>query len=97
MAQHAPLREHRHQVVERVDRMDAGQRQRLAGIDAANERVRIRAADERDMQHTRQRDVVEVAALAGEQRQVLAAGRLAPIIVIVRRGVTTDLTTFPRS
>ena len=79
MAQHAPLDQHRREIVEREHRVHAGQRQRVARVDSADQRMRMRAAHERGMQHAGQRDVVDEAALAGEQGPSSRRGRRAPI------------------
>ncbi len=46
----------------------------VARIDAADQRVRMRAAHERGMQQPGQRDVVDEAAVAGQQRPILEPG-----------------------
>ena len=50
-----------------------GQRQRVARVDPRGSRMRMRAAHERRVQHAGKRDVVDEAALAGEQGAVLEA------------------------
>ena len=62
-------------VVEREHGMDARQGERRLLVDAADQRVRMRAAHERDVQQAGQRDVVDEAALAAQQRFVLEAFR----------------------
>ena len=61
-------------IVEREHGMDAGQAERRLLVDAADQRVRMRASHERDVQQAGQRDVVNEAALAAQQRLVLKAG-----------------------
>ncbi len=53
------------------DRADPWQRPRLAHVDADDPRVGQRAADEADVQHAGQDDVVDVGALPGEQALIL--------------------------
>ena len=61
---HAALHEHRREIVEREHGVDAGQRERLARVNAADQRMRMGAAHERGVQQAWERNVVEIAALA---------------------------------
>ena len=70
---HAAVGHHLGDVVEREHGMNAGQSQRHLLVDALDQRVRMRAAHERDVQQVGQRDVVDEAALAAQQRFVLEA------------------------
>src|SRR6185436_256890 len=66
---------HRQRVVWDVradeDSMDAGHRLGRARVDRADVRVRVRAAKDGQVGHRLQLDVVEVAALAGDEARVL--------------------------
>ena len=53
------------------DADDAGQRLGLRGVDGDDLRVRVRAADDRRVEHPRELDVVEVPPLAAEEAWVL--------------------------
>ena len=53
------------------DADDARQRLGLRGVDRDDPRVRVRAADDRGMEHPGELDVVEVPALAAEEARVL--------------------------
>ncbi len=70
---HAPALEHRREIVERKNRDDARQRAGGAGIDAPDQRMRMRAAREGRRKHAGRGDVVNETALAGQQRAVLEA------------------------
>ena len=61
----------RREIVEREHRVHARQRARVTRIDAADQRVRMRAAHERGVQQPGQLDVVDEASAADEQRAVL--------------------------
>ena len=74
MAQHAPLRHDRREIVEREHRVHARQRAHVTRIDAADQGVRMRAAHERRVQQPGQLDVVDEASAADEQRAVLETG-----------------------
>jgi len=54
-----------------VDGVHAGQGQRRARVDAADQGVRVGTAHEGHLQHARHVDVVEVLGLAGQQGPVL--------------------------
>ena len=71
---HAAVGHHRRDIVEREHGVDAGQTERRLLVDAADQRVRMRTSHERDVQQAGQRDVVDEAALAAQQRLVLKAG-----------------------
>ncbi len=55
------------------DGMHARQRQRARLVDAADVRMWMRAAQHRDLEHTRQMDVVDVARAPGEEGRILLA------------------------
>ena len=61
------------EIGEHEHRMHAAQPSGGAGIDAADASVRLARAHEGDFQHARQRDVVDVAPAALEDRRVLDA------------------------
>src|SRR4029453_19640196 len=61
------------QVLARVDGDDAGHLRGRGRVDAADARVRERAAHHHEPGHARQRQVLGVAALAGDQLGVLLA------------------------
>ena len=54
------------------DRVDAGERERRAGIDVREARLGVRAAQHGGVQHLRQVNVVDEARAPGEQPFVLA-------------------------
>ena len=64
----------RQQVRAGEDRMHAGQRSRSRLVDAPDRGMRVRAAHEGRLQHARQPEVVDEAALALEQRLVFEPG-----------------------
>ena len=72
-ADHAPPLHDRRELVEREHRGNAGHRAGGAGIDAADQRMRMWAAQEGRMQHAGARDVVDKARAAGQQRMVFKA------------------------
>ena len=55
------------------DSCDVGVRERPRGVDRDDARVRVRAAQQRAVDHPRQPDVVEVRALAADEAGVLLA------------------------
>ena len=72
--QRDPLIAHRfRQIAVRHDGVDARQRQRAGFVDAADSGMGMRAAQHHRVQHAGQLDVVDIAAVAGEQRRVLLA------------------------
>ena len=62
------------EIIEREHRVHARQRQRGILRDAADQRVRMRAAHEASVQHAGHRDVVDEAAVPPQQRVVLEPG-----------------------
>src|SRR5204863_4896389 len=50
---------------------DTGSRRRRIDIDAPDDGVSVRAAYERDVDHARQRDVIDVAAAPREQARIV--------------------------
>ena len=70
---HAPLLQHRRQIIEREHRDHARQRPGGAGIDASDQRMRMRAARESGDQNAGRGDVVDEAAFAGQERTVFNA------------------------
>ena len=58
-------------VLARQDAHDAGESLGLRGVDALDASVRVRAALDRCVQHVRQRDVIDIAALATQEARVL--------------------------
>ena len=69
-AHHAPLPQHRGQIVERQHRDDARHCARHARIDAADQRVRMRAAHEGRVQHAGRGNVIDKTGAAGQQREI---------------------------
>jgi hypothetical protein len=69
-------------------RVDALERQRPAGVDCGDAGVRVRAPDERRVQHAGKVDVVDEAAASREQPRVLDAQEAAPDVtrLLVLRG-----------
>ena len=57
----------------REERLAQGRRERLGRVDRLDAGVRVLAAHEQRVQHAGQDEVGEVAALAGDQAQVLLA------------------------
>ena len=74
VAHHAAAGHDLCEIVEREHGMHAGYRQRRVLADAADQRVRVRAAHERDVQHAGHRNVVDKAAPPAQQRLVFDAG-----------------------
>jgi hypothetical protein len=74
MTQHAPVGEHRREIVEREHRMHARERPAGMGVDAADQGVRMRTAHERRVQEPRDADVVDEPPLADQQRAILKPG-----------------------
>ena len=70
-AHHAPLLEHRREVVERENSDHAWQCACGACINTANERVRMRTAHERGVQRAGRGEVVDEMGAAGQQRMIL--------------------------
>src|SRR5206468_5306354 len=71
-----PRHEERRRELELRRRVDGDDAVELAGlrrVDAVDARVRVRAAHERDPEHPREADVVDVAATPGDQLRVLLA------------------------
>ena len=69
-AHHAPLPQHRSEIVERQHGDDAGHRACRVGIDAADQRVRMRAAHEGRVQRAGRGNVVDEPRAAVEQRKI---------------------------
>jgi hypothetical protein len=61
----------RHEVRERQHRLHAGRLPRRAGVDAVDQRVRMRAPHERRVQRAGELQVVDEPPAALQQRQVL--------------------------
>jgi len=74
--------------------MHAGKRQRRALIDAADRGMRVGAAQHHGVQHPRKRDIVDIAATAGEQVRVFLAldARAEPLCAHQRRPPRSRLT-----
>ena len=72
-ADHAPLLHDRRQIVQREHGGNARHRARGAQIDAADQRVRVRTARERRMQHAGGRNVVDETSAPAQQRMILKA------------------------
>ena len=70
-AHHAPLPQHRREIVERQHGDNARHRPRRIGIDAADQRVRMRAAHKGGMQRARRANVIDETGAAGQQRKIL--------------------------
>jgi hypothetical protein len=56
-----------------IDRVDARERQRSRRIDRMEKGVPMRRANEGDLKHAGEVDIVDISAFAGQQRQVLEA------------------------
>ena len=67
----ALLRQERREIGQREHRMDAGQLARCRGVDTADRGMRVRAAHKGRLQRVRKLQVVDKAAAALQQRQVL--------------------------
>ena len=82
------LRKHGRKIIQRQHRMHAVERARRGCIDALDQRMRVRAAQERDMGEIGKADVVDIAALAGEERGIFEApeARTDPAVALLRRG-----------
>jgi hypothetical protein len=78
MAQHAPLREDRGEMIERERGVHPSERERVVHCHGADRRMRMRAAHECRMQHAGKRDVIDEAPLAGEERPILEARNACP-------------------
>ncbi len=84
------------QVLLSVDGMYAGNLARRVRIDGENIASRDRTACERDMQHARQRDVVDELAAAGQQAWIfLAADALADVASGANTGGVHDSSPTP--
>ncbi len=57
--------------------MDAGQRPGRPGVDTLDTRMGMFGADKRGVQHVRQNDIVDIAAVAGDQSRVFRAEDLS--------------------
>ena len=68
----------RREIVERVDGDDPGHRRGFGGVDAGDRGARMRAADERDVQHAGKDDVVGVEPATGEETRVFLARHPRP-------------------
>jgi hypothetical protein len=68
---HAPLPQHRGKIVERQHGDDPGHGAGRAGVDAADQRVRMRAAHESRVQRAGSGNVIDETAAAGQQRKIL--------------------------
>jgi hypothetical protein len=68
-----PRQAERLEVLRRDDRRDVGVRERARGVDGDDARVRVRAAQDRAVDHAGQADVVQVGALAADEARVLLA------------------------
>jgi hypothetical protein len=64
------LRQHGREIVEGEHRVHARHRERRALVDPLDQRMRMRAAHESGVPHAGQRDVVDEAAAAAQQRLV---------------------------
>ena len=78
--------------------VNSGMRLGLGGVDAPDGRVGVRRAHQRGMQHSRQRDVVDEAAPAGEEGGVLLAldGSAEPRAALGLPGFRDHGSTLPR-
>ena len=74
MPHHAAADHHGGEIVEGQHRMHAGHRQRRVLVDALDQRMRMRAADEGRVPCAGHGDVVDETALAPQQRLVFQAG-----------------------
>ena len=63
------------EVLGRIDRDDALHRLRVGGVDAADDAMRVGAADEGGMELAVQREIVGIAPLATHESRVLLAGQ----------------------
>ena len=61
----------RRKIIEREHRVHARRSARSAGVDAADQGMRVRAAHERGFQHAGKIQVIDEAAMPGEKRTVL--------------------------
>src|SRR5215471_15340790 len=73
MPHHAALGEHWREIVERQHRMHVRERERCRLVDAANRSVGVWAAHEGGVEQARHHHIVDVAALAAQERLVLDA------------------------
>ena len=75
-------------IVQREHGMHAVERARRRDIDALDQRVRMRAAHEGDVQQIGKPDVVDIAALARQKRGIFEApeARTDPAVALLRRG-----------
>ena len=68
---HAPLPQHRGKIVERQHGDDTRHCARRAGVDATDQRMRMRAAHEGRVQRTGCGNVIDETGAAGQQRKIL--------------------------
>ena len=71
MAQHAPVREHGREMIEREHRVHPRHRKRLVCDQTADRGMRMWAAHECRVQHVVKGDVVDEPPLAGKKRPIL--------------------------
>ena len=80
-----PRQLQRLQQLARDDRFDLGMCFGSAGVDRNDARVRVRAAQNRTVEHARQVDIVDVVALASQETGVFLANHAAEAHGIARR------------